>query len=201
MLPLSISRDTYNIVIIYKMGRFLFQLIGTIITLVVIGFIGYAVFTRLFQYWEEKEPLDDVVAVDIANTAKNISAKVSDLLIEHNINRDGKIGMNISSEQKFYHLKGTTCYTMIRFFDDEGKPIKGKNARDKNGNFCITGKLIPDDDECINSQRVFVAYDQFDLPNNGTVYFNCDIILYIVNANGESVELARSGPSRFHLSC
>ena len=97
MLPLSISRDTYNIVIIYKMGRFLFQLIGTIITLVVIGFIGYAVFTRLFQYWEEKEPLDDVVAVDIANPAKNISAKVSDLLIEHNINRDGKIGMNISS--------------------------------------------------------------------------------------------------------
>jgi hypothetical protein len=90
---------------------------------------------------------------------------------------------------------------MIRFFDDEGKPIKGINARDKNGNFCITGKLIPDDDECINSQRVFVAYDQFDLPNNGTVYFNCDIILYIVNANGESVELARSGPSRFHLSC
>ncbi len=74
MLPLSISRDTYNIVIIYKMGRFLFQLIGTIITLVVIGFIGYAVFTRLFQYWEEKEPLDDVVAVDIANPAKNIGS-------------------------------------------------------------------------------------------------------------------------------
>ena len=58
------------------MGKFLFQLIGTLITLVIIGFIGYAVFTRLFQYWEEKEPLDDVVAVDIANPAKNISAKI-----------------------------------------------------------------------------------------------------------------------------
>lgn len=183
------------------MGKFLFQLIGTIITLVIIGFIGYAVFTRLFQYWEEKEPLDDVVAVDIANPAKNISAKVSDLLIEHNINRDGKIGMNISSEQEFYHLKGTTCYTMIRFFDDKGNLLKVKSAKDEDGNFCIIGKVVPDCNDCENDQRVFVAYDQFDVPHNGTVYFNCDIILYIVNANGESVELARSAPSRFHLSC
>ena len=167
----------------------------------IIGFIGYAVFTRLFQCWEEREPLGDVVATVEEPVLKlNIAAKVSDLVIEHNISRDGKIGMNISSEQEYYHLKGTTCYTIIRFFDDEGKLLKGKSVRDKNGNFCVTGKLIPEDDECINSQRVFVAYDQFDIPKNGTVYFNCDIILYIVNANGESVELACSGTSRFHLS-
>lgn len=182
------------------MGRFLFQLFGSIITLLIIGLIGYGVFTRIFKYWEEKEPLDDVVAVDIENPAKNISAHVGDLVIEHNISRDGKIGMNLSSKQTFKNLKGITCYTIIRFFDDEIKPLKGKSACDENGNFCIIGKLTPDDDDCVNDQRVFVSYDQFDVPDSGTVYFYCDIKLFILNDKGEKVELASSNPSRFHLS-
>ena len=182
------------------MGKFLFQLIGTIITLVIIGFIGYAVFTRLFQYWEEKEPLDDVVAVDIANPAKNISAKISDLLIEHNITDKGKSGMYFYFRQHYNNLKNSTCYYMIRFFDEEGKQLKGKQYQDEDGYFAIIGKIVPDDNDFENIQRPFIAYDQFDVPNKGVVYFYCDVQLFVLDRKGKRVELAHSDPNRFHLS-
>ena len=183
------------------MGKFLFQLTGTIITLAIIGFIGYIVFTRLFQSIDDTEN-NNIVAVDKTNSQQtNISATVSELSIEHNINRNGKMGMNLSSKQTFYNLEGTTCYTTIRFFDEEGRPLVGKSARDDDGSFCIIGNLTPDDNECVNDQCVFVAYDQFDIPQDKeTVYYLCDIRIFILNDNGERVELAHSNPSRFHLS-
>ena len=169
------------------------------ITAKVIGFIGYCLFTRLFQSFEDKER-QEAVSVDKTILRGNIAANVSDLVIEHNVNRHGKIGMNLSSKQTFQNLKGTTCYTMIRFFDDQIKPLKGKSACDEHGNFCIIGKLTPDNDDCTNDQHVFVSYDQFDLPDSGIVYFFCDIRLFITNNDGERIELAHSNPSRFHLS-
>ena len=182
------------------MGKFLFQLTGTIITLAIIGFIGYLVFTRLFQSAGDNE-CNEVVAVKEYSYKANISAAVSDLNIEHNICRNGKTGMNLSSKQTFYNLKGKTCHTAIRFFDEEGRPLVGKSARDEDGSFCIIGNLTPDDNECVNDQCVFVAYDQFDIPQDKeTVHYLCDIRIFILNNNGERVELAHSNPSRFHLS-
>ena len=173
------------------MGKFLFQLIGTLITLSVIGFIGYCLFTRLFQSFEDKEQQEKVV---------NISAKVSDLEIEHNVTHQGKQGMNVITEQVYKNLEGKKCYTMLRFFDTDGKPLKGKSIKDEDGDFVITGSLVPDDEEYENTQRIFVAYDQFDIPDEGLAYFLCDIWLFILDGNGKRVELAHSQPSRFHLS-
>lgn len=189
------------------MIKFLFKTLIIVVLLLIIiplimllfgeGALLHKIFDWSFPNMKEKQ--EWVMFGD--KPASNISASVSDLTIEHNVIREGKQGMNLCSKQTFKNLEGSDCYTMIRFFDDKGNPLKGKSAKDEDGNFCIIGKVVPDCNDCENDQRVFVAYDQFDVPNNGTVYFNCDIILYIVNANGESVELARSGPSRFHLSC
>ncbi len=133
-------------------------------------------------------------------TSANISAKVGELEIVHNITIDGKSGMYFYFEQSYQNLKGTTCYYMIRFFDEEGHQLKGKQYQDEDGYFAIIGKMEPDDNDFENAQRPFIAYDQFDVPDKGTVYFFCDVRLFILDKNGKRVELAHSNPSRFHLS-
>ena len=64
----------------------------------------------------------------------------------------------------------------------------------------MIGKIEPDSDNCVNDQRIFVAYNQFDIPDNGTVHFLCDIRLFIIDQKGDRIELAYSNPCRFHLS-
>ena len=188
------------------MIKFLFKTFIIVVLLLIIiplimllfgeGALLYKIFDWSFPNMKEKQ--EWVMFGD--KPASNISASVSDLTIEHNVIREGKHGMNLFSKQVFKNLEGSDCYTMIRFFDDKGNPLKRKSAKDEDGNFCIIGKVVPDCNDCENDQRVFVAYDQFDVPETGLAYFLCDIRLFILDCNGERVELAFSQSSRFHLS-
>lgn len=130
----------------------------------------------------------------------SVSAEVKDLKIEHNITDKGKSGMYFYFRQHYNNLKNSTCYYMIRFFDEEGKQLKGKQYQDEDGYFAIIGKIVPDDNDFENIQRPFIAYDQFDVPNKGVVYFYCDVQLFVLDRKGKRVELAHSDPNRFHLS-
>ena len=182
------------------MGKFLFQLIGTIITLAIIGLIGYLVFTRLFQYLGDPNR-QEVNAVDRTTSINNIEASTSDLKIEHNAERDGMIGMYIYSKQNYRYLKGIACYTVLTFFDDNGNLLKGNRFKDDDGNFCFyTPPLTPETDNVTNEQRAFIPYEEFSLPEEGTVYFNCILTVYIENNKKQRTELATSAISRFHLS-
>lgn len=128
------------------------------------------------------------------------SAEISDLTIEHNQNRDGEFGMYVYSTQTWHNLKGVSCYSVLRFFDNQGKPLKGKRIMDADGDFCITGEIVSDRKKCENDQRIFVPYSEFDVPEGCTVHYLCDIRLYIYDKDGEIVELAYSNPCRFHIT-
>lgn len=129
------------------------------------------------------------------------SASTSDLTIEHNAERNGLFGMFIHSKQKYRNLKGIACYTILYFFDDKGKPLKGNRFKDSNGNFCfIAPPLIPEADNIINEQRSFIPYDEFNIPEGETVFYNCCLSVYIENDKNQRVELASSPISRFHLA-
>ena len=85
------------------MGKFLFQLIGTIITLVIIGFIGYCLFTRLFQSFEDNEQQEVAVVLDKKAKKKEhnsdkVSATIKNINVEHNVERDGSKCMQMSVE-------------------------------------------------------------------------------------------------------
>ena len=128
------------------------------------------------------------------------SAEISDLTIEHNQTRGDEYGLYVYSTQTWRNLKGVTCYSTLRFFDDNGTPLSGKQFKDEYGNLCITGEIVPKGKKVDNDQRIFVPYTEFDIPNSGTVHFLCDIVLYVVNEGGQMIELAYSKPFRFHLS-
>lgn len=175
------------------MGRFLFKLA----VISILCLLAYLLFRYVVKIVKEDFPQK----VEWLHTTRtDYSAEISDLTIEHNQSWNDKNGMYVYSTQTWRNLKGETCYSVLRFFDDQGKPLEGKQIRDEFGEFCITGEIVPENKKCINDQRVFVAYSEFDLPVAGTVYFLCDIRLYIYDKDGEIVELAYSNPCRFHIT-
>ena len=102
------------------MGRCLFK----IIVLSILGCIAffcirlaYSIFEEDIRNWRNSVQQEEVA---------NISASVSDLTLEHNVTIEGQNGMNIYSKQVYKNLEGTTCYYMLRFFDDKEKRIRMK---------------------------------------------------------------------------
>lgn len=135
------------------------------------------------------------------NKEADYSASTSDLRIEHNVERSGMVGMYIYSKQNYRNLKGIACYTVLSFFDDNGNSLKGKRFKDDNGNFCFyTPPLTPETDNVTNEQRTFIPYEEFCLPEEGTVFYNCILTVYVENNKKLRTELATSAISRFHLS-
>lgn len=135
------------------------------------------------------------------NKDTNYTASTSDLRIEHNAERNGMIGMYIYSTQNYRNLKGIACYTVLNFLDDNGNLLIGNRFKDDDGNFCFYAPpLTPETDNVTNEQRTFIPYEEFSLPEEGTVYYNCILTVYIENNKKQRTELATSAISRFHLS-
>jgi len=177
------------------MGRCIFKLAFLTILCCIAFFcirIAYNIFKDDINSWCNNVQQEKV---------SDISASTSDLTIEHNAERDGMFGMYIHSKQNYRNLNGIACYTALYFFDDQGNPLIGKRFKDANGNFCfIAPPLIPETDNVTNEQRSFIPYDEFSLPETGTVYFNCELTVYIENNKKQRTKLASSSISRFHLS-
>lgn len=155
------------------MGKFLFQLIGTIITLVIIGFIGYCIFTRLFQSFEDNEQQEVAVVLDKKAKKKEhnsdkVSATIKNINVEHNVERDGAKGMQISVEFDSKNLKEETLYCMVRFYNDDGSPLvqtsNNEMYRSINGNVIVGDYTSPTYDDCKTKTTLFIPYKE--LPHN-----------------------------------
>ena len=197
------------------MIKFLFQallvvvLLIVLIPLIMLLFGESALVYKIFDWSLDNKEKKELVVPDnmrsINDNRNNVvlepSASTSDLTIEHNAERGGRLGMYIYSKQNYRNLKGVSCYTALYFMDDKGKLLEGKRVKDADGYFCyITRPIIPEANNVTNEQRTFIPYEEFSMPDTGTVYFNCALTVFIENDKKQRIELASSSPARFHLS-
>lgn len=190
------------------MGKFLFQLIGTIITLVIIGFIGYCLFTRLFQSFEDNEQQEVAVVLDKKAKKKEhnsdkVSATIKNINVEHNVERDGAKGMQISVEFDSKNLKEETLYCMVRFYNDDGSPLVQTSNNEKyrsiNGNVIVGDYTSPDYDECKTRTTLFIPYKELATNKVGRTDLILDVSILYYMSNTEYDVLNRSNTYSFYI--
>ena len=191
------------------MGRFLFQLIGTLITLSVIGFIGYCLFTRLFQSFEDKEQqevtvVSDKKAKEKEHNSDNVSATIKNINVEHNVERDGAKGMQISVEFDSKNLKGETLYCMVRFYNDDGSPLVQTSNNEKyrsiNGNVIVGDYTSPPYDDCETRTPLFIPYSELPTKSNRRTDLIFDATILHYQTKTEYDVLDRSKTYSFYLT-
>ena len=190
------------------MGKFVFQLIGTLITLSVIGFIGYCLFSRLFQSFEDKEQqevavVSDKKAKEKEHNSDKVSATIKNINVEHNVEIDGAKGMQISVEFDSKNLKGETLYCMVRFYNDDGSPLVQTSNNEKyrsiNGNVIVGDYTSPDYDECKTRTTLFIPYKELPTNKVGRTDLILDASILHYMSNTEYDVLNRSNTYSFYL--
>jgi len=191
------------------MGKFLFQLIGTLITLSVIGFIGYCLFTRLFQSFEDKEQQEVAVVSDKKGKEKEhnsdkVSATIKNIDVEHNVERDGVKGMQITVEFDSKNLKEETLYCMVRLYNDDGSPLVQKSNNEKyrsiNGNVIVGDYTSPPYDDCETRTPLFLPYSELPTKSNRRTDFILDATILHYQTKTEYDVLDRSKTYSFYLT-
>ena len=191
------------------MGKFLFQLIGTLITLSVIGFIGYCLFTRLFQSFEDKEQqevavVSDKKAKEKEHNSDKVSATIKNINVEHNVERDGAKGMQISVEFDSKNLKEETLYCMVRFYNDDGSPLVQTSNNEKyrsiNGNVIVGDYTSPPYDDCETRTPLFIPYSELPTKSNRRTDLIFDATILHYQTKTESDVLDRSKTYSFYLT-
>jgi hypothetical protein len=191
------------------MGKFLFQLIGTLITLSVIGFIGYCLFTRLFQSFEDKEQqefavVSDKKAKEKEHNSDKVSATIKNINVEHNVERDGAKGMQISVEFDSKNLKGETLYCMVRFYNDDGSPLVQTSNNEKyrsiNGNVIVGDYTSPPYDDCETRTPLFIPYSELPTKSNRRTDLILDATILHYQTKTEYDVLDRSKTYSFYLT-
>ena len=184
------------------MGRFLFQLIGTLITLAVIGFIGYCLFTRLFQSFEDKEQQEVVVSdknlKERAQNSSKVSATIKNINVDHNVERDGTKGMQITVEFESKNLKDEALYCMVRFYNDDGSPLIQKSNNEKyrsiNGNVIVGEYTSPTFEDCKTKTVLFIPYNELPAKMAGRtdLILDASILHYTSNTDYEVLDRSRT---------
>ena len=191
------------------MGKFLFQLIGTLITLSVIGFIGYCLFTRLFQSFEDKEQqevavVSDKKAKEKEHNSDKVSATIKNINVEHNVERDGAKGMQISVEFDSKNLKEETLYCMVRFYNDDGSPLVQTSNNEKyrsiNGNVIVGDYTSPPYDDCETRTPLFIPYSELPTKSNRRTDLIFDATILHYQTKTEYDVLDRSKTYSFYLT-
>ena len=190
------------------MGRFLFQLIGTLITLAVIGFIGYCLFTRLFQSFEDKEQQEFVVSdknlKERAQNSSKVSATIKNINVDHNVERDGTKGMQITVEFESKNLKDEALYCMVRFYNDDGSPLSQARSNEKyrsiNGNVIVCEYTSPPYDDCDTKTPLFIPYSELLTKGSGRKDLILDASILHYHTTTEYDVLDRSKTYSFYLA-
>ena len=181
---------------------------GTIITLAIIGFIGYCLFTRLFQSFEDNEQQEVAVVLDKKAKKKEhnsdkVSATIKNINVEHNVERDGAKGMQISVEFDSKNLKEETLYCMVRFYNDDGSPLVQTSNNEKyrsiNGNVIVGDYTSPDYDECKTRTTLFIPYKELPTNKVGRTDLILDASILYYMSNTEYDVLNRSNTYSFYL--
>jgi len=189
------------------MGRCLFQLIGTFITLAVIGIIGYFVFTRLFQSSEEENK--EFVVSDNANsgeelvTAKNdnkINASIKDVTIEHNVVNGGQKGVSISVDFVSNNLKNANLYCMVSFFNEDKTELKqrifNENYRSVEGTVIVGSFLSPPTSSCSTKTVLFIPYGELLASGTGStqMWLSASILYYRTDTDVVVLDISKYYP-------
>lgn len=191
------------------MGKFLFQLIGTLITLSVIGFIGYCLFTRLFQSFEDKEQqevavVSDKKAKEKEHNSDKVSATIKNVYVDHNKENDGVKGMQIAVEFESQNLKDEALYCMIRFYNDDGSPLvqqsNNKKYRSVNGNVIVGEYTSPTYDDCKTRTTLFIPYDELPSKGNGRTDYLLDASILHYTTNTDYNVLDRGKTYSFYIT-
>lgn len=190
------------------MGKFLFQLIGTLITLSVIGFIGYCLFSRLFQSFEDKERQEVIVSdkkgKEKEHNSDKVSATIKNIDVEHNVERDGVKGMQITVEFDSKNLKEETLYCMVRLYNDDGSPLVQKSNNEKyrsiNGNVIVGDYTSPPYNDCETRTPLFLPYSELPTKSNGRTDFILDATILHYQTKTEYDVLDRSKTYSFYLT-
>ena len=182
---------------------------GTIITLAIIGFIGYCLFTRLFQSFEDKEQqevavVSDKKAKEKEHNSDKVSATIKNINVEHNVERDGAKGMQISVEFDSKNLKGETLYCMVRFYNDDGSPLVQTSNNEKyrsiNGNVIVGDYTSPPYDDCETRTPLFIPYSELPTKSNRRTDLIFDATILHYQTKTEYDVLDRSKTYSFYLT-
>ena len=204
------------------MGRFLFQLIGTLITLAIIGLIGYIAFSRLFQYIDGNEQQEVVMKDNNGSLKESIinrvnekinekvhstgksSATIKNLYVDNNIKKDGLKGMQIAVEFESQNLKDESLYCMVRFYNDDGSPLVQQNFNKKyrsvNGNVIVGEATSPTYDDCKTRTTLFIPYDELPVKTKGRTDLILDASILHYTTNTDYEVLDRSKTYSFYIT-
>lgn len=189
----------------FHMGKFLFQLIGTLLTL---GIIVYLV--NLVFHWATDN--SNKATSDYSATAKlgsydnqnDVLADINDIRLEHNITDDNGItGMNVNIEFATKNMKDEYIYCMVRFYDKQGIPLAQKKLDEKfrsvNGNI-ITGDLVQITYDCnLSKSTFFMPYEALQISDYGRTDLMLDITLLHYTSDSEYTEVSKSDFLTFYI--
>ena len=164
------------------MGRFLFQLIGTLITLAIIGLIGYIAFSRLFQYIDGNEQQEVVMKDNNGSLKESIINRVNE-----------KINEKVHSTGK-----------SSAFYNDDGSPLVQQNFNKKyrsvNGNVIVGEMTSPTYDDCKTRTTLFIPYDELSPKESGRTELILDASILHYTTNTDYEVLDRSKTYSFYIT-
>ena len=172
------------------------------------GFIGYCLFTRLFQSFEDKEQqevtvVSDKKAKEKEHNSDKVSATIKNINVEHNVERDGAKGMQISVEFDSKNLKEETLYCMVRFYNDDGSPLvqqsNNKKYRSVNGNVIVGEYTTPTYDDCKTKTTLFIPYKELPQNTGGRTDLILDASILHYTTTTDYEVLDRSKTYSFYL--
>ncbi len=100
-----------------------------------------------------------------AANAGPVTGRVDKVVLEHNVNWQGKKGLAIHVESTFSNAYGTKNVVVATLVDVDGNPVAGisPSFRDENGNLKVTDPFTAKYFTTIKTSMLFIPYDEIDL--------------------------------------
>ena len=147
--------------------------------------------------------VNEKVNEKVHNTGK-VSATIKNINVEHNVERDGAKGMQISVEFDSKNLKGETLYCMVRFYNDDGSPLVQTSNNEKyrsiNGNVIVGDYTSPPYDDCETRTPLFIPYSELPTKSNRRTDLILDATILHYQTKTEYDVLDRSKTYSFYLT-
>lgn len=123
-----------------------------------------------------------------------ITCNLENVAIDHNIFKDGKYGMKIKGKFQVNNSKGRNVKFVAYFYAANGTPLKDFNNQFKTvgGDVSVGGDIIPNYDNAVVSNELFIPYDELHLANG-----NHNLKAVISVFDDQLREIAKGGATYF----
>ena len=165
------------------MGKFLFQLFGTLMTLFVIGLVAIWLNNNVFNSCSSNTQETSVTYVNTGTDGIQKAVKITKTEPQFDVQQNGQMGMAIAVTYESDGCKGERHYCVVRFYDKDTNPLQwqggDKQYRFVNGDLSSSAvNVVKHDSETANC-TFFMPYDQLPLSNGRTnFYFDVSILDY-----------------------